>query len=421
MGFRVLLMSLFVILASQGSVVAQSTSVLDSILTENKYTFTIENGIIKGEGLSFLKKEANSSQFFMVGELHGNQETPAFISALLSPLKEEGYGYLALEIGPYSNYKITEIMNNGGINELARFYSAYSNGREIPVPFFNILDEAEMFKKALKEDFTTWGVDQEFVFSAPYFFDDIYNHIVKRKHPSETSAYTQDYKNAARTIKELLRSEDRNRYQQIFSDPDINAFLLKSLGYDKLTDDKIKALQHTWRIYEDHALRRSYRNNNTRIELIKRYFTQQYKEAHKEEEYPKVLVKMGSMHTVYGYTALGIYDIGNYLRELAIFNGSKSFNIALAGRYYVRDTGERIDRLEFVPEYEELFKYEEQGDDNWTILDLRPLKMALIDGTFKTEDRAFMYLLLRYDAVLLKTLNKATRETDSFLNKDTSR
>jgi hypothetical protein len=44
--------------------------------------------------------------------------------------------------------------------------------------------------------------------------------------------------------------------------------------------------------------------------------------------------------------------------------------------------------------------------------------MALIDGTIKTEDRAFMYLLLRYDAVLLKTLYRATRQTTKLEKQD---
>jgi hypothetical protein len=396
----------------------QNTSMLDSIITENKYTFTIEDGEIKGNGLDFLTNEAAHSQFFMVGELHGNKETPAFISALLAPLKQHGYNYLALEIGPYSNQRIAGLMEKGGINEIGRFYSEYGFKEQVPVPFFNMLGEAEMLEKAYKSGFRSWGVDQEFVFSAPFFFEDIHNRILPQKHKSEQASYTENFESAAKRIKELLWSEDRSRYQEIFSDPDISSFLMKSIGHDSGVDKRILALQETWRIYQDNALRRSYRNNNTRIELIKRYFTEQYKEAQKEEKYPKVLVKMGSMHTVYGYTSIGIYDIGNYLRELAIYNGSKSFNIALAGRYYVRDTGERIDRLEFVPEYEELFKYEEEGDHNWTILDLRPLKMALIDGTIKTEDRAFMYLLLRYDAVLLKTLYRATRQTTKLEKQD---
>ncbi len=393
---------------------AQNSSILDSILTANKYTFQIEDGIIVGDGFNFIVNEAANSQFFMVGELHGNSETPAFISAILSPLKELGYNHLALEIGPYSNKKIHTLFNEGGISSLADFYKEYSLKDEVPVPFFWAMDEAEMLKNAYSKEYKTWGIDQEFVFAAPFFFDDIYRNILALKLESEESVYEEIYKKASDRIKELLWSEDKNRYQMIFKDKDINVFLLMSFGYNSEIDELIKALQITWRIYEDNALRRSFRNNNIRIELIKEYFTDQYKKALETEKKPKVLVKMGSMHTVYGYTAIGIYDIGNYLRELAIYNNSQSFNIALAGRYYVRDTGERIDRLEFVPEYEELFKYEEEGDKNWTILDLRPLKMALIDGTLKVEERAFMYLLLRYDAVLLKTLNRATRHTVNF-------
>lgn len=400
-----------VLLLFSNYIQAQNSSTLDSILTANKYTFQIEDGMIVGDGFDFIVNEATNSQFFMVGELHGNVETPTFTSAILAPLKKLGYNQLALEIGPYSNKKIQSILNEGGISSLADFYENYSLNDEVPIPFFWAMDEAEMLRNAYSEGYKTWGIDQEFVYAAPFLFDDIYKRILTFKLKSEEAVYTEVYKKALDKVKELLWSEDRNRYQMIFTDNDINAFLLMSNGYDSETDDVIKALQKSWRIYEDNALRRSFRNNNTRIELFKEYFNVEYKKVLRSEKKPKVLVKMGSMHTVYGYSAIGIYDIGNYLRELAIFNNSKSFNIALAGRYYIRDTGERIDRLEFVPEYEGLFKHEDEGDENWTILDLRPVKIALIDGTYKIDDRAFMNLLLRYDAVLLKTLHRVTRHT----------
>lgn len=405
-----LAITLLILLAANVAVKAQSDSIIDSILTENRYTFKIIDGQIVGDGLDFISHEAATSQFFIVGELHGNVETPAFIKALLSPLKEKGYKNLALEIGPHSNKKLVDFYSGKGVPAVAEFYEKYTDEDNVPIPFFDGLDEAEMLEDAFEKGYQTWGVDQEFVFSAPFFFDDIYDHTLEYKLKSEQAGYTEVYRKASANIKELLWSEDKLRYLKIFADQEINSFLMMSIGYNPTVDEIIKDLQRTWRIYDDNAQKRSFRNNNTRIELIKEYFTKQYRKAQESEEYPKVLVKMGSLHTVYGYTVLGIYDIGNYLHELAIYNGSKSFNIALAGRYYVRDTGERIDRLEFVPEYEQLFKHEESGDENWTILDLRPLKIALINGEFKTDDRSFIDLLLRYDSVLFKTLHKATRK-----------
>ncbi|WP_254519252.1 hypothetical protein [Aquimarina sp. Aq78] len=105
---------------------------------------------------------------------------------------------------------------------------------------------------------------------------------------------------------------------------------------------------------------------------------------------------------------LAIYDIGNTLYEFAILNNSKSFNLALSGRYYIRSSGEKIDRLKYVPEYKKLFEYEEEG--MWVLLDLRPLKKAIYNGKIKVEDKKFKDLVLKYDSVLLKTLTSATED-----------
>lgn len=66
---------------------AQNEYSIDSIIQLNTYTFKIVNNEIIGNGKDFLKREAENSQFFMIGELHGNKETPEFTSAILNLLK----------------------------------------------------------------------------------------------------------------------------------------------------------------------------------------------------------------------------------------------------------------------------------------------------------------------------------------------
>jgi hypothetical protein len=52
------------------------------------------------EGRAFLLKEAESASFFMLGELHGENEIPALIREIWPPMWQTGYRHIAAEISP---------------------------------------------------------------------------------------------------------------------------------------------------------------------------------------------------------------------------------------------------------------------------------------------------------------------------------
>ena len=68
--------------------------VVDSIsvvLQRNEYD-------LSKDGLSFLRKEAANASFFMLGELHGENEIPALIRALWPAMWDAGYRHIAAEV-----------------------------------------------------------------------------------------------------------------------------------------------------------------------------------------------------------------------------------------------------------------------------------------------------------------------------------
>ena len=64
---------------------------------------------ISGPGAEFLMEEGARSSFFLIGEMHGNRETPRLTEALLVGLRPHGYGVLALEVGPFSGRMLAEL------------------------------------------------------------------------------------------------------------------------------------------------------------------------------------------------------------------------------------------------------------------------------------------------------------------------
>ena len=395
------------------SLKAQRYSSLDTLITLNSYHFEIIDGKIVGSGKEFLEKELRESQFFMIGELHGNEQTPLFTASILPLAKKLGYNYLGLEIGPYSNKVLRSVLDQrGGKDSLAQFYRKYDtivSAATNPIPFFDVLDEVEMLETAYSLEFETWGLDQEFLSAPKFLFDTIYELIPEDERDEQ---YRQLYNEAKKNLYSLLEdsTEDEVKFKLLLENQYINDFLYTSGGVNNEARQIAEAIKKSWLIYYYSG----FDANNERAILMRRYFNEYYQKALQKEKHPKMLLKMGSMHTVYGRTANTIYDIGNTLYEVALLNNSKAFNIALAGRYYIRSTGEKIDRLEFVPEYEKLFEFEKENI--WTIVDLRAIKKALYNRevSMPNLDRTFIDLLMRYDAVLMTTLKSATRETRNY-------
>ncbi|EZH74166.1 hypothetical protein ATO12_14955 [Aquimarina atlantica] len=404
-----LIILLFACFASK-KLSAQNDYSIDSIIQSNKYTFKIVNNEIIGNGKDFLKKEAGNSQFFMIGELHGNQETPLFTSAILNLLKPVGYNNFAIEIGPFSNKKLLSIIKQkNGVDSLSNFYKKYNpDNLTNPIPFFDGMDEVRMLQTALINNYTIWGIDQEFVYAAPFLFDEIFNTVKKLKNNSKD--YEQIYKKAHASLLKHLTTKSKSKFNLLLMDKHILEFISESKGTDNEVTTLLTELEKSWQIYAygNGPTKQYFESNNSRAIMMKHYFFDYYKKALLKEPNPKMVLKMGSMHTVYGKNPLAIYDIGNTLYELAILNSSKSFNLALAGRYYIRSSGEKIDRLKYVPEYKKLFEHQEKN--LWTLLDLRPLKKAIYNGKIKIDDKKFKKLLNRYDSVLLKTLTAATED-----------
>ena len=54
------------------------------------------------DGKAFLLKEASSASFFLVGGLHGDNETPALVAALWPSLRDSGYRYIVGEMSPWA-------------------------------------------------------------------------------------------------------------------------------------------------------------------------------------------------------------------------------------------------------------------------------------------------------------------------------
>src|SRR5262245_13760172 len=89
------LMVVFVVLGlCGGSVNGQVAESLNLPLQQSQYDLSTD-------GRAFLLKEAAHASFFMLGELHGENEIPALIRSLWPSMWEAGYRHIAAEVSPW--------------------------------------------------------------------------------------------------------------------------------------------------------------------------------------------------------------------------------------------------------------------------------------------------------------------------------
>ncbi|SFH98071.1 hypothetical protein [Halpernia frigidisoli] len=390
--------TLFILIVLSINSFGQTNELKTSDIVPFTSTIEISNGKVTGTGAEKLENEIKTSQFFMLGEEHFSPQISQLTNVLLPIFKRNGYDNFALEVGPLSAKKLqTKIKIHSSLFEFN--HSFYSKYNEIPIPFFDgTLDEV-FLKTALNNNFKLWGLDQEYLSAHLFLIDDIY------QLSSDKRLLKTFYDQAKTFIKEEFNKENEDEDYPTFTNL-LNAEEIKQF-FNKCKSKKqkeiISEIIKSWEIYKLNETKEYNTSNVTRMENMKRNFAYDYKNAQKNNNLPKVLIKTGAMHLGYGKSWLGIYDLGNMVNELAYFNNTKSTSINCFSRYSENEDGSIYD-----------FKDDEYGKnlslilelatkDKWTLLDTK--KIIELSRKRKVKlNNDLDFILSRYDYILFAPL-----------------
>lgn len=164
----------------------------------------------------------------------------------------------------------------------------------------------------------------------------------------------------------------------------------------------IKALRISMGIYKQ----QNWSGNNSRMEYMKRNFSNNYRTAQQDDSLPKVLIKMGSMHLGWGKSWLGIYDLGNLIGELAHFNDTKSISVNCFSRYIEEKNGTIYDYMSDQDGKNLSLILDLASKDNWTLVDNKKIIEVASKRKIKLNND-LTFLISKYNYILfapLKTL-----------------
>lgn len=368
---------------SSFSLIAQTRPLTTEIIQEHSKTFTINNGTITGEGIEMVTSMISNAQFVTLGESHGSNQISVLTKAMLPVLADSGFKHFAIEVGPHSAKKLTELSSpsSSTVSNLKAFNATYSVARgddtAVPIPFFDGVSDAEFLQVAREQGMDLWGLDQEFYFSAMFLTDELAN----------TTKGTNQYSTIV-TLKETaqkamfgyfiseVKKEIDGAYKYIKEDPAVIAYLNAFDKSNTKAQEMIQDMKISWDIYID------WRNgsHDDRVSYICNNFYKNYKEALKTETTPKVFTKIGSLHAR-EIISNGAYDIGVFTQELANKNNTTSTSIICWRPYQLDEDGNTINNMERYSGYKRFKAFLPLARENeFTIINLSALKKDYIDG-----------------------------------------
>lgn len=330
------------IVAVAAPIVAQKSLGDDPIrtaLTDHQYD-------LEADGLRFLLDEARNNDFFLLGELHGDNEIPALLRVLWPVMWKQGYRHIAAEVSPWAAHQLEFVPVGKGPAVLALWTK-----REV----------SDVHALADSNANVLWGCDIEEVQQQMLIVE------LASLNPSDLDLrrmleLTKDgyTRKMAPDLLDLAK-RSKGKVDAVLNDVSLRENLIETLEVEKNrlgVDTKMIA-------------------QNERERLMKEQFLKHLRAGSEAGTSSKVLFRFGRNHLHRGYDARGISTLGNFIAELALGEGKTTFNVGAFGAggtaTLLGDTwnaDERKDELAFA-------LLAEKARYSASVFDLRPLRALL--------------------------------------------
>ena len=145
---------------------AEANTFLEKLL-QNRYALSVNRGELAGAGADVLRLAIERARFVLLGETHGNPETPAFFGAVCNTAGPMGFRTLAVEEGPGTAAHLEAFAKQpGGLAQLRAFEKRSPD----TIHLYSRREEFDMLQqcaRALGAGFQLWGLIEEGIFRTP--------------------------------------------------------------------------------------------------------------------------------------------------------------------------------------------------------------------------------------------------------------
>ena len=301
---------------------------------------------LETDGLKFLLDEASKNDFFLLGEVHGDNEIPKLLRMLWPVMWKQGYRHIAAEVSPWAAHQL-EFAPMGKGPAVKGLWTKEE------------VSDVHMF--ADSNEGVIWGCDIEET-QPQLLIGELASLNPDDRNLKRMRELTKDGYNR-KMAPDLLNLAEQSKadVDTVWNDVSLRKSFVETLEVEKNrlgADTKMIA-------------------QNERERVMKEQFLKHFRLSSKAGTSGKVLLRFGRNHLHRGYDARGISTLGNFIAEFALEEGEKAFNVGafgaggqqtVAGKTY--DADERQDELAFA-------LLAERAKYSATIFDLRFLRPLL--------------------------------------------
>lgn len=253
---------------------------------------------LAGPGRAFLLTEAKKSDYFLLGELHGDNEIPVLIRALWPAMWHAGYRHVAAEVSPW----MAHALESAPASPSTPIEGLWTRRQAADVRAF-----------AAAGDTAIWGCDMEEV------------------HPEYLIREWAALNPADATLKRLVDLTGAGYKRSMAAE--LLALARQSQAEKDATVNFVSLRENIVATLEIEANRAQAETKMTaqieRETLMKTQFLEHIRAAGPGSG--KVFVRFGRNHLHRGYDARGISTLGNFIAEFAVSRGEKVFNVGAFG------------------------------------------------------------------------------------------
>jgi hypothetical protein len=322
------------------------------------------------EGMRFLLREAQRNDFFLLGELHGENEIPALIRELWPEMWKTGYRHIAIEASPWA----ADQLERGG-SEIAGLWTQ----RE--ADFVNSLSPSRAT--------VLWGTD------------------IEEEQPQRLIARLASANPANAQLRDMVAITAGGYRRE--TAPQLLALARSAVPVRDLAIGGVSLydnIVHTFEVESDrlHADTRL-SASESREQVMKSLFVARDTVGGPRgaTANSKVMFRFGRNHLGRGYDRRGVSTLGNFVAEFAISRGLRAFNVgafAAGGTYWWGGAQQEADERSDDPAFAMLASMSRYQA---SLFDLRPVRQMLhrmTDAERTPALTSLMYWADSYDAII---------------------
>ena len=331
-----LLIALGVLVLRPPAAVGQKTTAtdtasvtLENALQENSYPLRVRNESLHGSGGEWLRERAKEATLITLGEVHGTQEIPTIMGALLNDLQAAGdVDHLALEVSPWTAALMTDSLRGADSS-----FTAFINRRPAAIPFYALQPERDLLRNFVQRseaERPLWGLDQIFAFATDLALDrlsDLAPSPAARRAVARTRAIGQADSTTAPALRGLPPSMPTPLmvYPRAAFDT-LDAYFQGVREAQRLLDE-LAISTEIYRVNDTD----NYRSNQIRARYLRRNLRSGYEDAAaRQDDAPQVAIKVGGAHAYRDRSPNNALDVGNLAVALAEHSGGTALNVMVA-------------------------------------------------------------------------------------------